>query len=87
MPAQPGILADIPEHCRYLEFLARSDTDAVVLGDWLSGFSKIGGDLVVALGSDLAEKFGADAEEVAGLVVASTLMSVAALPVLLAILL
>ena len=35
----------------------------------------------------LAEKFGADAEEVAGLVVASTLMSVAALPVLLAILL
>lgn len=35
----------------------------------------------------LAEKFGADAEEVAGLVVASTFMSVAALPVLLAFLL
>ena len=35
----------------------------------------------------LAEKFGADAEEVAGLVVASTLISVAALPVLLALLL
>ena len=32
----------------------------------------------------LAEKYGADAEEVAGLVVASTLMSIAALPVLLA---
>ena len=59
MSAQPGILADIPEHCRYLEFLARSDTDAVVLRDLLSGSSKIGGDLVVAIGSDLAEKFGA----------------------------
>lgn len=35
----------------------------------------------------LAEKFNADAEEVAGLVVASTLMSVVTLPVLLAILL
>ncbi|MEM1073800.1 MAG: AEC family transporter [Pseudomonadota bacterium] len=35
----------------------------------------------------LAEKYGADAEQVAGLVVASTLMSVAALPVLLALLL
>lgn len=35
----------------------------------------------------LAEKFGADADEVAGLVVASTLMSVAALPLLLAALL
>jgi len=32
----------------------------------------------------LAEKYGADSEEVAGLVVASTLLSVAALPVLLA---
>ena len=32
----------------------------------------------------LAEKYGADAEEVAGLVVTSTLMSIAALPVLLA---
>ncbi|MEM6886788.1 MAG: AEC family transporter [Pseudomonadota bacterium] len=32
----------------------------------------------------LAEKYGADSEEVAGLVVASTLMSVAALPLLLA---
>lgn len=35
----------------------------------------------------LAEKYGADSEEVAGLVVASTLMSVAALPLLLAVLL
>ena len=35
----------------------------------------------------LAEKYGADAEEVAGLVVASTLMSVAALPLLLGFLL
>jgi predicted permease len=35
----------------------------------------------------LAEKYGADGEEVAGLVVASTLMSVAALPLLLAALL
>lgn len=35
----------------------------------------------------IAEKYGADAENVAGLVVASTLMSVAALPVLLAFLL
>lgn len=35
----------------------------------------------------LAEKFGADSEEVAGLVVASTLMSVAALPLILALLL
>jgi|TARA_R110000737_G_scaffold339408_2_gene361320 malate permease and related proteins len=35
----------------------------------------------------LAEKYGADAQAVAGLVVASTLMSVAAIPVLLAILL
>ncbi|WP_299683826.1 AEC family transporter [uncultured Tateyamaria sp.] len=35
----------------------------------------------------LAEKYGAEAEDVAGLVVASTLMSVAALPVLLAMLL
>lgn len=35
----------------------------------------------------LAEKYGADAQSVAGLVVASTLMSVAALPVLLAFLL
>lgn len=35
----------------------------------------------------LAEKYGADAEEVAGLVVASTLMSVASLPLLLAFLL
>ena len=35
----------------------------------------------------LAEKYGAEAENVAGLVVASTLMSVAALPVLLALLL
>ncbi len=35
----------------------------------------------------LAEKYGADAEAVAGLVVVSTLMSVAALPVLLALLL
>ena len=35
----------------------------------------------------LAEKFNADAEDVAGLVVASTLMSVAALPLLLAFLL
>ena len=35
----------------------------------------------------LAEKYGAAADEVAGLVVASTLMSVAALPVLLALLL
>jgi predicted permease len=35
----------------------------------------------------LAEKYGADAQSVAGLVVVSTLMSVAALPVLLAFLL
>ena len=35
----------------------------------------------------LAEKFGADSDEVAGLVVASTLMSVASLPLLLAVLL
>ena len=35
----------------------------------------------------LAEKYGADAQQVAGLVVASTLMSVAALPLLLASLL
>lgn len=35
----------------------------------------------------LAEKYGADAEEVAGLVVASTLIAVAALPLLLAMLL
>lgn len=35
----------------------------------------------------LAEKYGADSDEVAGLVVASTLMSVAALPLLLAVLL
>jgi predicted permease len=35
----------------------------------------------------LAEKYGADAQSVAGLVVASTLMSVAALPILLAFLL
>ena len=35
----------------------------------------------------LAEKYGADAQAVAGLVVASTLMSVAAIPLLLAILL
>ena len=35
----------------------------------------------------LAEKYGANAEEVAGLVVASTMMSIAALPLLLAVLL
>jgi predicted permease len=35
----------------------------------------------------LAEKYGADADEVAGLVVSSTLMSVAALPLLLALVL
>ncbi|MEO1364443.1 MAG: AEC family transporter, partial [Pseudomonadota bacterium] len=35
----------------------------------------------------LAEKYGAAAEDVAGLVVASTMMSVAALPLLLALLL
>jgi len=35
----------------------------------------------------LAEKYGADSQSVAGLVVASTLMSVAALPLLLAVLL
>jgi len=35
----------------------------------------------------LAEKYGADAPAVAGLVVASTLMSVAALPLILAVVL
>ena len=38
-------------------------------------------------GEDWAEKLGADAEAVAGLVVVSTLLSIGALPLLLALLL
>ncbi|MDF1728380.1 MAG: AEC family transporter, partial [Sulfitobacter sp.] len=67
---------------------------AWVVGDW-AGLEPVAfGILVLQVATPvavtsymLAEKYGADAQSVAGLVVVSTVMSIGALPLLLAVLL